>query len=116
GSEWLECVAVSCAMIRKYFLEKSDKQFNLDTLYDIGLDETLNERSYLYGRLLALAHELEIAQTDDRSNPTNAVRMMQRLALRPCETWERLHRAILPYLQRLEANKASWYQKLIGEV
>lgn len=110
---WEECISVACALIRKAAME--DFSGAETGLYSIRLDEAWTDRSYLYGRLVAIAHQLEIDQSEDQDRRTQAVRLMQRLVERPCETWEQIHRALIPYLARLSPKSASWYQKWLGQ-
>lgn len=100
------------------------------------LDETCSERSYLYGRLLAVYDKIEkdaqfsrkSAQTDQKeisqTNPaydreTNAARLWTAFMDRPTIINRTLSTKIQPYLSRLKALKpktASYYEKLMGEL
>jgi CRISPR-associated protein Csd1 len=69
------------------------------------LEENRMTRDYLYGRLLALADDLEEwAQSDaGEKRPTNATRLMQRFSERPFTTWRTIELALLPYKTHLGA-------------
>ena len=115
---WSQCMAVTCALLRKVRLY--DKQSPPSWV----LDRTSSDRSYLYGRLLAVAHKLEKDAVSGKDVPTTAVRVMARYALRPDETWLYLYSRLVPYLKRVGSsgqgkqggNQARWYQCLFGEI
>jgi CRISPR-associated protein Csd1 len=69
----------------------------------MALDEERNSRDYLYGRLLALAENLEhwALNVAGERRPTNAERMMQRFADHPYSTWRTLELGLVPYKTRL---------------
>lgn len=75
----------------------------------MALDENRTTRDYLYGRLLALAENLEhwAIRAAGETRPTNAERMMQRFADHPYSTWRTIEMALIPYKTRLgqKANK-----------
>ena len=64
--------------------------------------------SYLWGRLLAYAQEVEKEALETmgvRDRETNAERYMRRFQLRPLETWEQLYLRLQPYQVKLRKNK-----------
>lgn len=71
------------------------------------LETDRRSRDYLFGRLLALAENIEsYALTTAESNrDTNAARMMQRFADHPASTWRNLELALAPYRARLSASE-----------
>lgn len=106
--EWEKALGIACALYRKQH-EKEE--------YSMALDENRTTRDYLYGRLLALAENLEhwAIRTAGESRPTNAERMMQRFADRPYSTWRTLELALLPYKIRL-GDKAYKIKSLMDAV
>ena len=71
----------------------------------MSLERDRTTRSYLYGRLLAIADVLEkSALTKEEERPTNASRLMQRFASRPYDTWTSIYLSLDPYRRRLKAN------------
>jgi len=114
-NKWLAAINVSCAMIKKYYVKEGFK---------LKLDKNCTDRSYLFGRLLAIADRFEsydrflqekkteVAETDKR--PTNAVRYMPMFASRPMRTWQ----IIIDHLHpcRLRLDSADWYQWQIDEI
>ena len=69
----------------------------------MALEEDRTSRDYLYGRLLALADNLEewsLKQSGEQRQ-TNAVRLMQRFSERPFSTWRAIELSLAPYRARL---------------
>lgn len=99
--EWERALGIACALYRKQQMHK-----NKQTTHTMSLDPNRNTRSYLYGRLLAVADVLEqAALSQDENRPTNAARMMQRFSMRPFDTWPTLYQRLEPYIRRLKASK-----------
>jgi CRISPR-associated protein Csd1 len=92
--EWEKALGIACALYRK----QNEKEG-----YQMALDEERNSRDYLYGRLLALAENLEhwALNVAGEKRPTNAERMMQRFADHPYSTWRTLELGLVPYKTRL---------------
>jgi CRISPR-associated protein Csd1 len=106
--EWNKTLSIACALYKKYH-EKED--------FDMALDEKRDTRDYLYGRLLALADNIEEWALNDsgEKRQTNAARLMQRFADRPYSTWRTLELALGPYKARL-GGKSATRQRLISEI
>lgn len=86
--------------------------------YSVALDERNANRSYLYGRLLALADQLELATyrpEERKTRQTNAMRYMEIFSNRPATTWRTLQKKLLPYEHRREAYGGK-ERKLIHQV
>lgn len=99
--EWEKALGIACALYRKQQIQK-----NNPTNDTMSLDPIRSTRSYLYGRLLAVADVLEqSALSKEENRPTNAARMMQRFSSRPYDTWPTLYQRLEPYVRRLKANK-----------
>ena len=75
--------------------------------YKMSLDESKCTRDYLYGRLLAVADKIEGhalgISSDGKNRDTSAIKLMQRFAAKPCETWMRIEQNLIPYISRLQA-------------
>jgi len=98
--EWNKNLGIFCALYRKYQLQTQNKN------YIMSLEKDRTTRSYLYGRLLAIADVLEqAALTADENRPTNAARLMQRFSQRPYDTWTNIYLSLDPYKRRLKASK-----------
>jgi CRISPR-associated protein Csd1 len=112
--QWEKTLKVACALTRKKIFDKSKE------LYSMVMDQSNTDRSYLWGRLLALAERIEtharfeqgVADTEKR--PTNALRLMSAFKAHPFRTWNTLFDQLQPYRERL--NGAEWYQKQIDSI
>ncbi len=115
--EWRKTLSVACALIRKEQVSQKEKeQLGQKKEVNAMLDATNQDRSYLFGRLLALADKAEYDAMDKNAyRQTNAVRYMTRFQQRPYKTWMMLHDRLLPYYGKL-GSKSEWYKKLIAEV
>lgn len=106
--QWEKALSIACALFKKS-MEKER--------YSMALEPERTTRDYLYGRLLALADNLEqwALSTSNESRQTSAARMMNRFAERPFTTWRTIELALQPYIARLGGK--SWkLQKKIDEV
>ncbi|MGH7619487.1 MAG: type I-C CRISPR-associated protein Cas8c/Csd1, partial [Gemmatimonadaceae bacterium] len=93
---WEQQLSIACALYQG--LSNGD--------YDMALEPDRRSRDYLYGRLLALAENIEgsALRFADESRPTNAARLMQRFADRPFTTWAILEQGLMSYKNRLRTN------------
>ena len=88
----------------------------------MSLDLQYTGRDYLFGRLLAVAEQIEemaMIVASEPSRTTHASRLMQRFADRPASTWLNIHKALAPYRQRLRAKLPpleSAYGKLLDDI
>lgn len=112
--EWEKILGIACALYRLYSYQQSNK-----TEYTMELDENNQDRSYLYGRLLAVAEHIENYalflknpnkdKNKDKDNDrvkrsTNAERLMQSFAVRPYSTWPTIELSLSPYYQIITKN------------
>ena len=95
---WEKDLGVACALYRGYLIRNLNRR-----KISMSLELNNNSRDYLFGRLLALAENIEnYALTEsDKDRPTNAERLMQRFADRPASTWKNIRLSLNPYMQRL---------------
>lgn len=114
--EWEKTLGIACALFRGYSKSQGKE-------YDMALEENRTSRDYLYGRLLAVADNIEhYALTAAETNrDTMAARLMQRFADRPFSTWRTIELALSPYKSRLRASdkKAGFLwkrEKLMDEI
>jgi CRISPR-associated protein Csd1 len=105
---WQKTLGIACGLYRYYFTEKED--------YTMGLDRERKTRDYLYGRLLAVADCLEgyALRLSNEGRQTNATKLMQRFAERPCSTWKTIELALVPYKARL--NRKNKYDMEIDDI
>ena len=95
--EWERCLGIACALFKGFFNERG---------YLMALEQERTSRDYLFGRLLAIAEDIEsfahyLAKETSRS--TSAARLMQRFADRPASTWLTIEKSLRPYIERLRA-------------
>jgi CRISPR-associated protein Csd1 len=95
---WEKCLGIACALVRG-----SSKEEN----YQMALEEDRTTRDYLFGRLLAIAENIEVQALDvaNEKRDTSAAKLMQRFADHPCSTWRSIELALVPYKTRLRANR-----------
>ena len=100
--EWEMTLGVSCSV---YLY--NHPQTNTSSSDTMSLDPKITDRSYLFGRLLAVAEAIETSALNitKTSRPTNAEKLMQRFQQRPSETWPMLEKSIQPYRNILKKNE-----------
>lgn len=101
---WEKNIGVACALYKGWRArhDKSSQWRN----YPMALDKENRSRDYLFGRLLAVAEELEnmALRMAKEERATNAERYMQRFATHPLSTWKQLELSLEPYKNRLRKN------------
>lgn len=99
--------SIACALVRGYYHRNKKEDFSM------ALDESCSDRSYLFGRILACADQLERSYNyyflGDTHRPTNALRMETIFTQRPAKTTDLLRKKLEPYLERLIKNNRSIY-------
>jgi CRISPR-associated protein Csd1 len=109
--EWEKALGIACSLYRK---QQSQTNKHHHTM---PLERDRTTRSYLYGRLLAVADVLEnSALTREENRPTNAARLMQRFASRPYDTWTSIYLSLDPYRRRLKANAPGLLHRYESEI
>ncbi len=113
--DWEYVLGAACALIKRYYYDYKEEEFSVE------LETGRRDRGYLYGRLLAVADEIESVarykqgKTKDDARATNAVRYMTAFSQHPFRTWNMLFTQQLnPYIQQL--NGAGWHLNLIGDI
>lgn len=110
--EWEKCLGIACALFRGYNKERS---------YQMALEQDRVTRDYLYGRLLAVAENIEsrALYVAGEKRDTMAARLMQRFADQPYSTWMSIELSLTPYKTRLRTQRAGFLfgmEKLMDEV
>lgn len=100
--QWEQNLGVACALYRGYYQRHPD--IKKRRTYQMALETENHSRDYLYGRLLAIAENIEQFALDKagEKRTTTAGRLMQRFADRPFSTWKNIELALQPYIQRLQ--------------
>lgn len=109
--EWEQALGVACALYRGYHLRQSDHK---KRSYTVALQTDYDSRDYLYGRLLAVAEDIEnlALRIADEKRSTTAQRYMQQFANRPFTTWRNIKLALVPYEKRLRSNREGYLTKM----
>jgi CRISPR-associated protein Csd1 len=96
--EWEKCLGIACALFRGSRREEH---------YAMSLEENRRSRDYLFGRLLAIAENIEslALYIAKEARDTTATRLMQRFADHPASTWRTIELALVPYMSRLQTNR-----------
>ena len=99
--EWERCLGVACALFRGSEIRTHHSTIKQELA--MALDTSITSRDYLYGRLLAIADDIEgfALYKSGEKRLTNAIRMMQRFADRPFSTWRTIELSLQPYIERL---------------
>lgn len=83
----------------------------------MALDTSSTNRSYLFGRLLAVAEQVERATYDrEEKRDPNAIRMQAVFAQRPLYAWRIIEEKLNPYYARLKPGLRAYYKNLMGEI
>lgn len=98
--EWERCLGVACGLFRGSNTQKG---------YAMSLELERSSRDYLFGRLLAIAENIEerALHVANEKRETSAGKLMQRFASRPYSTWRNIELALRPYIARLRSNRPS---------
>ncbi len=107
--KWEKSMAVTLAMLKSSF-EKED--------YQVSLNKECTDRSYLFGRLIAVADVVEslaMSTTDSGWRQTNAVRYFSAMQQRPAVTWQTIETKLIPYYKQLR-EKGGYLSHLSDEI
>ena len=101
----------ACAVIRKYHMNKKEE-------WSLALEPERKDRSYQYGRLLAVLEKVEQDAYDrTETRMTNAIRLQPMYVRQPMHTFciimDQLKKAYYP---RLHPGSRSRYERLIGDI
>lgn len=110
--EFEKYLGIANALFRGYFKERS---------YEMALEQNRTTRDYLYGRLLAVAEQIEgrALHLAGEKRDTSAAKLMQRFADHPYSTWRTIELSLGPYKTRLRAKRPAFLnerEKQIDEV
>lgn len=108
-------LSTACALISKYNYEK--KRERQEEKEAMKLDLKNYDRSYLFGRLLAVCESVE-RRTYDRgeTRDPNAIRLQSAYVNHPMQTWKILEGLLNPYFQKLRPGSREYYRGLISEI
>ena len=117
-SEWInreKVLSVACACIAKYHIDKKNE--NMEGRSIMTLDLQNHNRSYLFGRLLAVLEKAESCTYSKGENrETNAIRLQSAFVNHPMQVWKILEEAVRPYFQKMDPMRRAYYKNKIGEI
>lgn len=105
-------LSVACAVIKKYYNEVMKGE------YLMTLQKDMNDRSYQFGRLLAVFDRAEQSMLKEkgRKRETNAMNMQSFYQQRPFYSMSLIHNMIKPYFKDMDPGLREWYKGQISEI
>ncbi|MEG2149361.1 MAG: type I-C CRISPR-associated protein Cas8c/Csd1 [Clostridiales bacterium] len=92
---WQEVLGIACSLVKKEMIENKED-------ITMALDKSCTDRSYLFGRLLAVADIIESSTFEkDEKRQTNAKRYMSAFSSNPFKTWKMIEERLQPYLNKM---------------
>jgi len=105
-------LTTTCAVVRKYRNDKLQKEE-----WKLALDASNRDRSYLFGRLLAIAEQVERSTYDrEEGREPNAIHMWSVFAQRPLYGWRILEEKLIPYYAKLSPRLRAYFRNLTSEI
>ncbi|WP_018887426.1 type I-C CRISPR-associated protein Cas8c/Csd1 [Paenibacillus massiliensis] len=105
--DWQKTLSIACALVNKHYSKEE---------YGLSLNTETTDRSYVFGRMLAIADVLERrALGKEEKRASNAIRYMNAFAQHPGRTWSIIQSNLQPYQARL-GKDAKDLNKLLDEV
>ena len=104
--EWLSHINVTCSLYRKEIYDKKKEIINM------SIDKENTNRSYVWGRILAVLDNIEIWARNLQSKvrekkdnrPTNVIRLFNAFALQPFNVFKIIREQINPYIAIIQKN------------
>lgn len=122
-SNWKRVLDVCCALYRKNYYDEERMEINM------GVDKNCDNRSYLYGRLMAVAEKIEIDTykdengnvKEDEVRMTNSARFMSSVIRSPYVSWGYVEERLVPYMAKIMKGRNgfshyTFYQKELREI
>lgn len=107
-----EVLSTACALTAKYYNNYSE-----ELKFTMKLDGSKTDRSYLFGRLLAVAEMIEAGTySADTMRTTNATKLQPAFVNHPLHTWKLIEDKLNPYYKQSGPSKEAYYKKLISEI
>lgn len=108
---WEDILFTACAVIRKYRTDRFKEEWNM------ALEPERKDRSYQFGRLLAVMEKVERDTYEDEVREPNAIRLQSVFCQRPMHTAGVLEKQLeRAYFPRLKPGSRIWYKNLIGQI
>ena len=110
---WNMLLENACSMIVKYQHDYGKEVFK------VALDKNSVDRDYLFGRLLAVAHQLEDYvnfKSGNKGRETNAMKYWSVYAQKPARTYNIIRQRLQPYISKLNSGSRNYYISLAEEI
>ncbi|MGL6293243.1 type I-C CRISPR-associated protein Cas8c/Csd1 [Eubacterium aggregans] len=109
---WTRVLNNACSMICLYYYTQKGEELSM------GLDYECKDRSYLFGRMLAVANyaEEQTYDEDDKKRVSNARRYWNVFSGKPGRTWKIIYENLTPYFDKLDQGKRGYINKVLGEI
>lgn len=109
---WEDILFTACAVIRKYRMDRFKEEWNM------ALEPEKKDRSYQFGRLLAILEKVEKdTYSDDDTRQTNAIRVQSVFRQTPLRIANQIEAQLnKAYFPKLKPATERWYRKQIGEI
>ena len=100
----------ACAAIYAYRIQAKKEEWTM------SLDKEKKDRSYQFGRLLAVMEKVERDTYTDESREPNAIRMQSVFCEKPFHTTNIISGRLEPYFNKLSPSSRAYYRSLIGKI
>lgn len=109
---WEDILFTACAVIRKYRTDRFKEEWKM------ALEPERKDRSYQYGRLLAIMEKVERdTYGSGESREPNAIRLQSVFCQRPMQTAANLEKQLeRAYFPRLNPGIRIWYKNMMGQI
>lgn len=108
---WEDILFTACAVIRKYRTDRFKEEWSM------ALEPEKKDRSYQFGRLLAVMEKVERDTYDNDTREPNAIRMQSVFCQRPMYAAGNLEKQLeRAYFPRLKPGSRVWYKNLMGQI
>lgn len=103
---------ITCAVVRKYHNDILNKEE-----WTMSLNPDSHDRSYQFGRLLAVMEKIERDTYDkDEMREPNAIRMQSVFCERPLHVSRILNERLISYMERLPVKSRAFYRNIISSI
>ncbi|MDY5896461.1 MAG: type I-C CRISPR-associated protein Cas8c/Csd1 [Oscillospiraceae bacterium] len=101
---------IACAAIYAYRTQAKKEEWTM------SLDKEKKDRSYQFGRLLAVMEKVERDTYTDEGREPNAIRMQSVFCEKPFHTTNIISGRLEPYFNKLSPSSRAYYRSLIGKI
>ncbi|MCR5329634.1 MAG: type I-C CRISPR-associated protein Cas8c/Csd1 [Lachnospiraceae bacterium] len=115
-SNWERILFTGCALIRRCIMQnKNGKDVKL---MELQTGEKNKDRSYCFGRLLAVADQIEerINNREQNDRTTNAKKYWSAYGRKPARTFQVIRNHLEPYLQKMSQNERTYCENILSEI